>query len=98
MAWCGGDGSGDGELAVKVMLEQMTACLAGGERIEIRGFGSFTLRFRPARIGRNPNTGTSVSLPARYAPHFKPGMKLRERVNRDRRADGSEESHPRRDR
>ena len=64
----------DVELAVKVMLEQMTACLAGGGRIEIRGFGSFTLRFRPARTGRNPNTGTSVSLPARYAPHFKPGI------------------------
>ena len=80
----------DVELAVKMMLEQMTACLAGGGRIEIRGFGSFTLRFRPARIGRNPATGTAVALPARYAPHFKPGKKLRERLNRERRAGGSE--------
>ena len=80
----------DVELAVKMMLEQMTACLAGGGRIEIRGFGSFTLRFRPARIGRNPATGTAVALPARYAPHFKPGKNLRERLNRERRAGGSE--------
>ena len=80
----------DVELAVKMMLEQMTACFAGGGRIEIRGFGSFTVRFRPARIGRNPATGTAVALPARYAPHFKPGKKLRERLNRERRAGGSE--------
>ena len=71
----------DVELAVKMMLDQMAACLAGGGRIEIRGFGSFTLRFRPARGGRNPKTGTPVSLPARYAPYFKPGMRLRERVD-----------------
>ena len=71
----------DVELAVKMMLEQMAASLAGGGRIEIRGFGSFTLRFRPARVGRNPKTGTPVSLPARYAPNFKPGMRLRERVD-----------------
>ena len=57
----------DVELAVKVMLDHMAACLAGGGRIEIRGFGSFSLRFRPARVGRNPSTGTPVSLPARYA-------------------------------
>ena len=63
----------DVELAVKMMLDQMAARLAGGGRIEIRGFGSFTVRFRPARIGRNPRTGTVVSLSARYAPHFRPG-------------------------
>ena len=72
----------DVERAVKIMLDQMAACLAGGRRIEIRGFGSFLLRFRPARVGRNPKTGTPVSLPARHVPHFKPGKKLRERVNR----------------
>ena len=72
----------DVERAVKMMLGHMTEHLAGGGRIEIRGFGSFSLRFRPARVGRNPRTGTSVSLPARYAVGFKPGMKLRERVNR----------------
>ena len=71
----------DVELAVKMMLDQMAACLAGGRRIEIRGFGSFTLRFRPARVARNPRTGTSVSLPAKHAPYFKPGMRLRERVD-----------------
>ena len=75
----------DVELAVKTMLDQMAECLAGGGRIEIRGFGSFTLRFRRARVGRNPKTGTPVSLPARYAPNFKPGKRLRERVNREDR-------------
>ena len=59
----------DVELAVKMMLDQMTACLASGGRIEIRGFGSFSLRFRPARAARNPRTGTPVSLPARHAPY-----------------------------
>ena len=58
----------DVELAVRMMLEHMAECLAGGERIEIRGFGCFTLRFRRARVSRNPRTGTPVSLPARYVP------------------------------
>ena len=73
----------DVELAVKAILEHMAECLAGGGRIEIRGFGSFSLHFRSGRVGRNPKTGTPVSLPAKYVPHFKPGKKLRERVNRD---------------
>ena len=72
----------DVALAVNLMLEHMSACLAAGGRIEIRGFGSFSLRFRRARVGRNPRTGTPVSLPARYAPCFKPGKQLRERLNR----------------
>ena len=72
----------DVELAVKVMLEHMTACLAAGGRIEIRGFGSFSLHFRPARAARNPRTGTPVVLLARYAPYFRPGKALRERVDR----------------
>jgi len=71
----------DIELAVKTMLERMSEALASGERIEIRGFGSFTLHFREPRTGRNPKTGESVALPGRYAPHFKPGKALRERVN-----------------
>ena len=66
----------DVERAVKMMLDQMAACLAGGGRIEIRAFGSFSLRLRPARVARNPRTGTPVSLPARYAPNFKPGKRL----------------------
>ena len=73
---------GEVELAVKVMLEHMTACLAAGGRIEIRGFGSFSPRFRRGRIGRNPSTGTPVALRPKYVPYFKPGRALRERVDR----------------
>lgn len=71
----------DVELAVKTMLEQMTQALSVGERIEIRGFGSFSLHFRPPRLGRNPKTGDPVPLAGKYVPHFKPGKELRERVN-----------------
>ena len=71
----------DVEFAVKVMLQQMSDALASGLRIEIRGFGSFTLHSRPSRIGRNPKTGEAVAVPARYVPHFKPGKELRERAN-----------------
>ena len=71
----------DVELAVKCMIEQMSQALASGERIEIRGFGSFSLHFRPPRMGRNPKTGDSVELSGKYVPHFKPGKELRERVN-----------------
>ena len=71
----------DVELAVKTMLEHMGQTLASGERIEIRGFGSFSLHYRPPRVGRNPKSGDLVSLPAKYVPHFKPGKELRERVN-----------------
>ena len=71
----------DVELAVKGLLEQMSQALATGQRIEIRGFGSFSLHYRPPRIGRNPKTGDSVALAAKHVPHFKPGKELRERVN-----------------
>jgi integration host factor subunit beta len=71
----------DVEMAVKTLIEQMSESLSNGERIEIRGFGSFSLHFRPPRIGRNPKTGDSVELPGKYVPHFKPGKELRERVN-----------------
>lgn len=71
----------DVELAVKSVLEQMSMALASGERIEIRGFGSFSLHYRPPRMGRNPKTGDSVALPGKHVPHFKPGKELRERVN-----------------
>jgi integration host factor subunit beta len=71
----------DVELSVKTMLEQMSQTLASGERIEIRGFGSFSLHYRPPRIGRNPKTGDAVALPGKYVPHFKPGKELRERVD-----------------
>ena len=71
----------DIELAVKTILEQMTQSLSTGHRIEIRGFGSFSLHFRPPRMGRNPKTGDPVPLTGKYVPHFKPGKELRERVN-----------------
>lgn len=71
----------DVELAIKTILEHMAQALANGERIEIRGFGSFSLHHRPPRIGRNPKTGDSVTLTEKYVPHFKPGKELRERVN-----------------
>ena len=71
----------DVELAVKSLIEQMSLSLSTGNRIEIRGFGSFSLHYRPPRMGRNPKTGESVALAAKYVPHFKPGKELRERVN-----------------
>lgn len=71
----------DVDLAVKSLLEMMAGALATGERIEIRGFGSFSLHYRPPRLGRNPKTGDSVALPAKHVPHFKPGKELRERVS-----------------
>ena len=71
----------DVELAVKHLLELMSNSLSSGQRIEIRGFGSFSLHFRPPRMGRNPKTGDSVALSGKYVPHFKPGKELRVRVN-----------------
>lgn len=71
----------DIEFAVKTMIEQMAQSLASGERIEIRGFGSFSLHYRPPRMGRNPKTGEAVPLVGKHVPHFKPGKELRERVN-----------------
>jgi len=71
----------DVEIAVKEILEMMAQTLSKGDRIEIRGFGSFSLHYRAPRIGRNPKTGESVELTGKYVPHFKPGKELRERVN-----------------
>jgi len=72
---------GDVDLAVNCLLNQMADALVQGERIEIRGFGSFDLHHRPPRIGRNPKTGEAVNLPAKVAVHFKPGKDMRDRVN-----------------
>lgn len=69
------------EDAVREIIEQMTVSLEAGERIEIRGFGSFSLHYRAPRTGRNPKTGEKVSLDSKYVPHFKPGKSLRERVD-----------------
>lgn len=71
----------DVEFAVKMMLDQMSEALAHGERIEIRGFGSFSLRRRKSWVGRNPKTGEPVALPERHVPYFRPGKELRDRVN-----------------
>ncbi len=71
----------DIELAVKCMLEHMSQTLASGGRIEIRGFGSFSLHYRPPRQGRNPKTGASVLLAGKNVPHFKPGKELKDRVD-----------------
>lgn len=71
----------DVDLAVKSLLDMMSSSLSGGERIEIRGFGSFSLHYRPPRVGRNPKTGESVALRGKHVPHFKPGKELRERVS-----------------
>ncbi|MCD9005482.1 integration host factor subunit beta [Luteimonas fraxinea] len=71
----------DVDLAVKAMLEMMGGALAAGDRIEVRGFGSFSLHFRPPRTGRNPKTGDAVALPGKHVPHFKPGKELRDRVS-----------------
>ena len=71
----------DVEFGVRTLLDMMSASLASGGRIEVRGFGSFSLHYRPPRTGRNPKTGEAVALPAKYVPHFKPGKELRERVS-----------------
>lgn len=71
----------DAELSVKAILDAMAEKLATGKRIEIRGFGSFSLNYRPPRLGRNPKTGAKVQVPEKYVPHFKAGKELRERVD-----------------
>lgn len=71
----------DAESAAKVILDALSNALAKGERVEIRGFGSFGLNYKPPRQGRNPKTGAKVKVPAKYVPHFKAGKELRERVD-----------------
>ena len=71
----------DADYAVKMILDALTAALVRNDRIEIRGFGSFALKYRPPRIGRNPKSGDKVQVPEKYVPHFKAGKELRERVD-----------------
>ncbi len=78
----------DADEAVKTMLDAMSDALAQGSRIEIRGFGSFALNYRPPRVGRNPKSGERVHVPAKHVPHFKAGKELRERVDQAPRSDG----------
>ncbi|HSF47435.1 MAG TPA: integration host factor subunit beta [Burkholderiales bacterium] len=80
----------DAELAVKMILDAMAQSLAEGHRIEIRGFGSFGLNYRPPRVGRNPKSGDRVQVPEKYVPHFKAGKELRERVD-GRSEEGTED-------
>ena len=72
----------DADYAVKMILDAMTDALARGDRIEIRGFGSFALNYRPPRTGRNPKSGEKVLVPEKYVPHFKAGKELRECVDK----------------
>ena len=71
----------DVETAIKELIKMMSNSLATGERIEIRGFGSFSLHYRPQRSGRNPKSGESVNIPEKYIPRFRPGKEMRDRVN-----------------
>ena len=73
----------DAEMVVRVILDAISATLSNGGRIEIRGFGSFALNYRPPRNGRNPKNGDKVEVPAKYVPHFKAGLELRKRVDYD---------------
>src|ERR1035437_892120 len=72
----------DADFAVKMILDALSESLVKGDRIEIRGFGSFSLNYRPPRVGRNPKSGDKVSVPEKWVPHFKAGKELRERVAR----------------
>jgi len=76
----------DVNLAVDCIIEHMCQALTANDRIEVRGFGSFTLHYHPARAGRNPKTGEPLNLPAKYLLHFKPGRELRDRVDESRLA------------
>lgn len=71
----------DSELAIKAILDSMGQALVEGQRIEIRGFGSFSVNHRPPRVGRNPRSGSTVAIPEKRVPHFKPGKALRELVD-----------------
>ena len=73
----------DTEFAVKTVLDAMSDALARGHRIEIRGFGSFSISRRPPRVGRNPRSGEQVTIPEKLVPHFKPGKALREAVDKE---------------
>ena len=72
----------DADFAVKMILDALSEALLKGDRIEIRGFGSFSLNYRPPRVGRNPKSGDKVRVPEKWVPHFKAGKELRERVDK----------------
>ena len=72
----------DAELSVKTIIDSLSNSLSKGGRVEIRGFGSFSLNHRPARLGRNPKTGEKVNVPEKFVPHFKPGKELKIKVDK----------------
>ena len=72
----------DVEQAINGLIKMMCNALATSERIEVRGFGSFDLRYRRPRVGRNPASGETINLSSKYVPHFKPGKELRTRINK----------------
>ena len=72
----------DAELSVKTIIDSLDKTLRKGGRVEIRGFGSFSLNHRPARLGRNPKTGEKVNVPEKFVPHFKPGKELKIKVDK----------------
>jgi integration host factor subunit beta len=76
----------DTDFAIKMILDALSEALIKGDRIEIRGFGSFSLNYRPPRIGRNPKSGEKVGVPEKWVPHFKAGKELRERVDKSIKA------------
>jgi len=80
-------GNKDVELSVKTLIEKIIDSLSKGDRTEVRGFGSFSVHYRKPRIGRNPKTGDSVSLPGKNAAHFKPGKELRNKINNSQNID-----------
>ena len=77
----------DADFAVKMILDALSEALVKGDRIEIRGFGSFSLNYRPPRVGRNPKSGDKVRVPEKWVPHFKAGKELRERVDKSIKVD-----------
>ena len=72
----------DAATSVKLILDTISSSLAAGDRVEIRGFGSFALNYRQPRIARNPKSGAKVEVPGKYVPHFKAGKEMRERVDK----------------
>ncbi|HXH65058.1 MAG TPA: integration host factor subunit beta [Mariprofundaceae bacterium] len=73
----------EAEIVVNTIFTAISDALGQGERVELRGFGSFSTKMRNPRVGRNPKTGDAVEVPAKVVPHFKPGKELREKVNPD---------------
>lgn len=72
----------DVENIINTIIDEISGALASGNRVELRGFGAFSVKNRPARIGRNPRTGASVEVEEKYVPFFKAGKEMRERLNR----------------